>query len=191
MSFINKLKNKLETTAKETVTKAASQLTRQKKTIIFEELPASLEEFKTLEESSMQTPFDTAALTVLALSYYPADKNLSVSMLNFLRGPRPLSTMDLQFIADRFRDKDYVPRSYFKGAVPGNDYEPSEPYSIEIEDNPYSYQNDGYATLYVHSGGADNPRQVQLRKAKDGKWYLWDQFLLSDIRKPESENPWA
>ena len=191
MSFINKLKNKLETTAKETVTKAASQLTRQRKTIIFEELPSSLEEFKNLEEAAMLTPFDTAALAVLALSYYPADKELSISMLNFLRGPRPLSTMDLQFIADRFRDKDYVPRSYFKGATPANDYEPSEPYSIEVEDNPHSYQNEGYATLYLHSGGADNPRQVQLRKAKDGKWYLWDQFLLSDIRKPESENPWA
>ena len=26
---------------------------------------------------------------------------------------------------------------------------------------------------------------------KDGKWYLWDQFILSDIRQPESANPWA
>ena len=48
-----------------------------------------------------------------------------------------------------------------------------------------------YSTLYVSSGGADNPRQVQLRKAKDNKWYLWEQMLLADIRKPESENQWV
>jgi len=191
MSFMNKLKNKKQNAAKETLTKAAGNLTKQKRTIVFEDMPSTLEEFKALEEARMSTPFDTAALTVCALSYYPINKQLSIEMLNFLRGPRPLSGMDLQFIADRFRDKDYVPRSYFLGATPDNDYEPNEPYSIEVEDNPYSYQNEGYATLYIHSGGADSPRQVQLRKAKDEKWYLWDQFLLADIRKPESENPWA
>jgi len=191
MSFMNKLKNKMQNATKETLTKAAGNLTKQKRTIVFEDMPSTLEEFKALEEARMSTPFDTAALTVCALSYYPINKQLSIEMLNFLRGPRPLSGMDLQFIADRFRDKDYVPRSYFLGATPDNDYEPNEPYSIEVEDNPYSYQNEGYATLYIHSGGADSPRQVQLRKAKDEKWYLWDQFLLADIRKPESENPWA
>jgi len=45
--------------------------------------------------------------------------------------------------------------------------------------------------LYLQSGGADSPRGVQLRLAKDGKWYLWEQYLLADIRPPESTNPWA
>ena len=88
-------------------------------------------------------------------------------------------------------DKDYVPRSYFEGATPDNDYTPAEPYTIIVCENPYSYQNQGYATLYIKSGGADGLRSVQLREAKDGKWYLWEQFLLSDIRPPESTNPWA
>ncbi len=190
MAFMDKLKNKMQNAAKETLTKAAGNLGKQKRTIVIENMPMNLEEFKALKETQMATPFDTAAMTVVALSYYPINKQLSIDMLNELRGPRPLSGVDLQFIADRFRDKDYVPRSYFKGATPENDYEPSEPYSIEVEDNPYSYQNEGYATLYIHSGGADSARQVQLREAKNGKWYLWDQFLLSDIKKPESENPW-
>lgn len=191
MTFMDKLKNKVQNTAKQTISKAANNLTKQKKTIIFEEMPVTLEDFKALEETEMTSPFDTAALTVAALSYYPINSQLSIDMLNVLRGPRPLSALDLQFIADRFRDKDYVPRSYFKGAVPQNNYEPDEPYSIEVESGPYSYQNEGYVTLYITSGGADSPRQVQMRKAKDGKWYLWDQFLLADIRKPESEDPWA
>ena len=139
----------------------------------------------------MDNPFSTAALSVLAFCFYPENKDLSLQMLDFLRGPRPLSVMDKQFIADRFRDKDYVPRSYFDGATPINNYLPSEPYTITVGESPYSYQNEGYATLYITSGGADSPRSVQLRLAKDGKWYLWEQYLLADIRKPEDQNPWA
>lgn len=159
--------------------------------ITFYDLPETLEVFKVMAEAKQDTPFGTAALTVLAFCVYPENKELSLQMLDFLRGPRPLSVMDKQFIADRFRDKDYVPRSYFDGATPENNYQPSEPYTITVSENPYSYQNEGYATLYVTSGGADSPRSVQLRLAKDGKWYLWEQYLLADIRKPESENPWA
>ena len=123
--------------------------------------------------------------------FYPENKEESLKMLDFLRGPRPLSVMDKQFIADRFRDKDYVPRSYFEGATPANNYLPSEPYTVIVSDNPYSYQNETYATLYVRSGGADSLRSVQMRLAKDGRWYLWEQFILADIRQPESMNPWA
>ena len=159
--------------------------------IIFNCIPESLDVFKALAESEQSSPFGTAALTVLAFCVYPKNKELSLEMLDFLRGPRPLSVMDKQFIADRFRDKDYVPRSYFEGATPQNDYQPAEPYTIAVSENPYSYQNEGYATLYITSGGADSPRSVQLRLAKDGKWYLWEQYILADIRKPECENPWA
>ena len=159
--------------------------------IVFDKLPNNLDEFKVLANSLMNNPFGTTALTILAFTYYPKDQELSLAMVDYLRGPRPLSMLDKQFIVDRFREKDYVPRSYFEGAVPQNDYEASEPHTIVVSDNPYSYKNEGYATLYVSSGGADNPRQVQLRKAKDNKWYLWEQFILVDIRPCESTNPWA
>ena len=159
--------------------------------IVFNTLPDTFEEFVALPEAKMATPFDTAAMTVLAFCFYPENKELSLRMLDFLKGPQPLSPMDKQFIRDRFMDKDYVPRSYFDGATPENNYLPSEPYTITVSSNPYSYQNEGYATLYIKSGGADSPRSIQLRKAKDGKWYLWEQLILADIRKPESMNPWA
>ena len=158
---------------------------------MFPVLPTALEAFKALPQAAMSTPFDTAALTVLALSVYPQDKDLSLAMLEYLRGPRPLSPYDKQFIRDRFMDKDYVPRSYFAGATPQNDYTPAAPYTVTVFENPYSYTNEGYAKLLIQSGGADSPREVTLRLAKDGKWYLWEQFLLSGIREPESANPWA
>lgn len=165
--------------------------TNRTKDVVFPKLPETLAEFLALPQAALSDPFDAAALTVLALCFYPQDKDLSLSMLDALKGPRPLSPMDRQFIADRFRDKDYVPRSYFAGATPQNDYMPEEPYTIRVSENPYSYQDQGYARLSLTSGGADSPRSVQLRQAKDGKWYLWEQFLLADIRPPESNDPWA
>ena len=159
--------------------------------IVFSALPDTLADFRALPEAQLSTPFDTAAMTVLALCFYPEDRELSLSMLEYLRGPRPMNQMEKQFIADRFRSKDYVPRSYFAGAVPDNDYLPSEPYTITVQENQYSYEEDGFAKLFIPSGGADSPRPIKLRKAKDGKWYLWEQYLLTDIRQPESSNPWA
>ena len=159
--------------------------------VVFSNLPENAEQFKALPQAQLASPFDTAALTVLAFCFYPKDKAASLEMLNYLRGPRPLSTYDEQFIRDRFMDKDYVPRSYFTGAVPANDYQPSQPFTVRVSENPYSYQNEGYARMFLTSGGADSQRYVDLRLAKDGKWYLWEQYILSGIREPESTNPWA
>ena len=84
--------------------------------VVFAALPENAAQFKALPQAAMTSPFDTAALTVLALCFYPQDKDASLEMLDFLRGPRPLSTYDKQFIRDRFMDKDYVPRSYLRTA---------------------------------------------------------------------------
>ena len=159
--------------------------------VTFESFPASPEDIWAMPQGTLATPFETAALTVLALAYYPQNKDLSLGILKLLKGPAGLSEYEKQFIRDRFMDKDYVPRSYFDGATPQNDYAPSTPWTVKVQDNPYSYQNEGRATLYVTSGGADSPRPIKLRLAKDGKWYLEEQMVLADIRKPESENPWA
>lgn len=160
-------------------------------TIVFNSMPKTLEGFMSLPQAKLYTPFDTAALTVLALCVYPEDKNASLAMLDYLRGPRPMSGVEKQFIADRFRDKDYVPRSYMCGATPENNYTVPAPYAVEVSENPYSYAEQGYAKLYLTSGGADSPRPVKLRTAKDGLWYLWEQALLADIRKPTCADPWA
>ena len=159
--------------------------------VVFSRLPDTLEEFKAMPQASLSNPFDSAAMTVLAFCFYPQDKDLCLSMLQFLKGPREITPTEKQFIKDRFMDYDYVARSYFKGAVPGNDYLPSEPYTITVSEDPYSYDNEGYAYLQVRSGGADTPRKIMLRQGKDGKWYLWEQYILVGIRPPESTNFWA
>lgn len=162
------------------------------KVFAFDALPESLAEMQMLPEASLKDPFQTAALTVCALCAYAADRNVGTEMLNWLRGPRPLGPFDISFLNDRFRDgKTYVPFSYFKGAVPENDYTPSQPFTLTIETNPYSDANEGYKKLFVRSGGADNPREIILRRKGDGTWLLWDQMILVGIRDPKSADPWA
>lgn len=159
--------------------------------VVFAQIPQNQAELAALPQAAMQTPFDTAALFVAAMVVYPHNANEALAMINFLKGPQPLSSYDQQFIADRMRDKHYLPASYFNGASPQNNYQPTEPYTVVVSENPYSYDEQSYAKLYLQSSGADSPRPIKLRLAKDGKWYLWEQFLLADIRKPEADNPWA
>ena len=163
-------------------------------TVTLTQLPTCLTQLQQMPESAMQQPEHTAALTVAVLCLYPINREAALEMLEFLHGPKGLSAYDRQFLQDRFRDKDYVPRSYLAGATPQNNYEPSEPYTVTVFENPYSRDQlaDGYLTLHIRSGGADSPRQIKLRKKPStGQWFLWEQFLLSDIRPPVAADPWA
>ena len=163
----------------------------QRKEFVFPQLPETLEQMKALPEAKLQTPFQTAALTVCALCAYAADRKTGLEMLNWLRGPRPLSNFDRSFLDDRLRDgKTYVPFSYFQGAAPENDYFPSQPFTLVVESNPTSDDTEGYFKVTLRSGGADSPRSVQLRQKGDGTWLLWEQYLMSDIRLPKSRDPW-
>lgn len=99
---------------------------------------------------------------------------------------------DISFLNDRFRGgKTYIPFSYFSGATPENDYTPSQPYRITVESNHVSAAEQGYMKLFIPCGGADSPRPIKLRMRGDGKWFLWEQYLLTDIRTPKSADPWA
>ena len=96
------------------------------------------------------------------------------------------------FMKDRLNGKEYKVRSFFEGATPENDYTPNKPYVISVIENPYSFDNENWATLYVTSGGADNPRNIKLRKKPStGEWFLNDIQCLGDIRLPKSEDKWA
>ncbi len=161
--------------------------------ITWNELPKNLDELKTLPQADLKTPEGTAALTVAALAVFPTNREECYRMLNFLRGPRPLSVFEQQFIRDRFMDgKDYLVKSYFKGATPANNYTPDVPYVLEFSDNVAPFAEEGYKRLDIRSGGADTPRQVTLRlKPSTGEWFLWDQVLLVGIRMPVSQDPWA
>lgn len=187
MSIFDKIRKNVQTA----VTSAAAPAFGGEQTFTFAALPESLAQMQALPEAALTSPFATAALTVCALCAYAADKTIGRDMLNFLRGPRPLSNHEISFLNDRFSEVQYVPFSYFKGAVPANDYTPDTPFTITVTSGPYSDANEGYKKLYIKSGGADSPREIVLRRLGDGRWMLWDQFLLLSIRKSRTEDPWA
>lgn len=176
------------------VKNAASNMGNKTYNVTLSQMPVNLAQLQAMPEADLKAPEKTAALVIAALCIYPIDKEASCEMLEFLHGPKGLSGMDRQFLADRFRDKDYVPRSYFNGATPENNYEPTEPFTLTFFENPYSRDNlnEGYLTLHIKSNGADSARQIRLRtKPSTGQWFLWEQFLLSDVRVPVSADPWA
>lgn len=185
--------DKLKSTAQQAVVSAVQSAGNKRETFTFSALPESLAEMQALSEASLDTPFKTAALTVLALCAYAADSRAGTEMLNFLRGPRPLNGQELSFLNDRFRTgKTYLPFTYFAGSSPDNNYTPSEPYTITVESNHVSAQESGYMKLFIPCGGADDPRPIKLRRREsDGKWFLWEQYLLVGVRTPKSDDPWA
>lgn len=161
-------------------------------TFTFSTLPGNLAEMKALPEAALDSAYKTVALTILALCTYESDPAVTYEMLNYLKGPAEVSTYEKQFLKDRLNGKCYKVRSFFAGATPANNYQPTLPYSITVSETPYSFQEENWATLYVTSGGADNPRSIKLRKKPStGQWFLNEIQCLSDIRLPVEEDPWA
>ena len=155
-------------------------------------IPQNLQQMMQMPYAAMNNEFEVAALTVAVLCNYCQNPQATIEMLNYLRGPRPLSTMEIQFLRDRLSGKGYKPASFFAGATVENGYTPSVPYTITVEDNPYSYPDANFATMWVRSAGADSPRSIRLRKKPStGQWFLVEIQCLSDIRIPAAEDPWA
>jgi len=193
MSFLRK---KLAATKDEAVAAgktAADYVALGSETFIFDEIPMTLEALKARPEADLKDPYAVAALTVAALCVYPEDQDAAIEMLNFLKGPQPLSNYDLDFLSNRFADKDYVPGSYFAGSKPENNYTPDEPYTIKVSANAHSISEENYISLSLVSGGADSPRIIKLRyKPSAGQWFCWDYSgILLGIVVPVNENPWA
>lgn len=161
------------------------------KSYTFQALPTSVAELQALPEASMQDPYAVAALSVLALCQYKVSPETCFQMMNALMGPDPISNLAKSQVNDRLAGKTYKPYSYICGATPANNYQPAQPYVIKVSSNPYSFQNEGWATLYLTSGGGDNPRPVRLRqKPSTGQWFLVEVQYLGDIRLPAAEDKW-
>ena len=158
-------------------------------------LPVDLAGFEQLkQEVGTTSPEDVCALFLAALHVLTKNKQEGYVAVNALRGPRPLSRYEEQFLWDRLYDKLYLPKVYCEGAVPGNDYSPAQPVCITVYDDPRPQDvQQGYMRLYLRTAGADSPRAVTLRqKASTGEWFLWDYpAVMMGVRTPVSQDPWA
>lgn len=194
-SLMRSAGNALKTETAKAVNNAASSVGKGKnhtESFTFAALPTNVAELQALPEASLDSAFKTTALTIVALCAYEKDPDACIEMLNFLKGPAEVSTYEKGFIKERLNGKFYKTFSFFEGATPANGYKPTTPYVIKVSENPYSFDEENWATLYVTSGGADNPRPIKLRKKPStGQWFLNDIQCLADIRIPVADDPWA
>ncbi len=203
MGLFDSLKKQAESTIKREVSQginkavnnAAQSVAKGRnytETFTFASLPTNVAELQALPEASLDSAFKTTALTLAALCNYEHNSDATIEMLGFLKGPGEVSGFEKQFIKEHLGSERYKARSFFEGATPQNSYKPNVPYKITVIENPYSFDNENWATLYVQSGGADNPRPIKLRKKPStGQWFLVEIQCLADIRVPIEEDPWA
>ena len=197
-NMVSSERSKIANKVKQDVNKLANEAVRnfktQKKNFTFDKLPENFDELKSLPQADLKDPFGVVALVILAMNNYNKDLDKTVAMMNFLKGPSPLTGHELSRMKDQLAGRDYLMRSYFEGTSPENNYKPSEPFKITVFDHPNSYDNEksGYVTLWVKSSGADSDRQVRLRqKQSTGEWFLDEEYLTPGIRVPKEEDPWA
>ena len=157
----------------------------------FPALPVTYAELAASPYNDLRTPVNTAALFVVALNAYGHNRDEAIAMINYLRGPNPMSADDVRLLDEALVQKDTagcLAKSYLAGAVPENGYTPSQPYTIFVIDNPYTYLDTNvvreYAHLLVRCGGDDTPRAVTMRKSGNGLWHLWEHALFDDITPP-------
>ena len=75
--------DKLKSTAQQAVNSAAQSAGNRRETFTFSALPESLAEMQVLPEAGLDSPFKTAALTVLALCAYAAARKEENGRLYF------------------------------------------------------------------------------------------------------------
>ena len=83
MGIFDKLKSTANQAINTAANSAASAIGSKRETFTFAALPESLAEMQALPEACMDSPFKTAALTVLALCAYAADKNIGTGDAEF------------------------------------------------------------------------------------------------------------
>lgn len=87
--------------------------------VVIQKIPENLSEFEMLTAEGRQ-PERICALLLCALALFDRDKNVGTAAMNLLRGPKPMTPYDGQFLRDRLRGKAYLPLAYFEGATPEN-----------------------------------------------------------------------
>ena len=161
--------------------------------VIIQKIPENLQEFEVLAAKGQQ-PECICALFLCALALFERDKEAGTAAMNLLRGPKPMTPYDCQFLRDRLRGKSYLPLAYFEGATPGNNYQPRVPYMLNVLADPRLQDVEpGYLRVFLTTSGADSPRPMKLRqKVSTGEWFLWEySSILSGIRIPVAEDSWA
>ena len=159
----------------------------------FDKLPSTVEEFKTCQYLDLKDAHNTFAMFIVALEIFVQDEEAGKECINILRGPVPLSPMDVSFLRERLSDKKYLPMVYLNGATPSNNYTPSAPLTIVTKDDPAPQYagGDNFRRVFVKQEGFDNPRYATFR-SKGNDWFIYEYSgILMSVKTPAKEDPWS
>jgi len=193
-------------------------------TFTFSTIPTCYED---IVQYKLDSPYKTMALLILAFrTWRPGTGNNAdcMEMLDYLTNTnsaygnnvdssghkvsQKASTYNpwIQFIDDRMRDKyQYIANAYLDGAMPSNDYTPTEPISITVRQSvydPYKGQSSASDTVNLTDPalyqvlttipGADSDRYAIFYQDPRGDWRVYSDFwkgLLTGVKTPSSDIP--
>ncbi|MBR3570788.1 MAG: hypothetical protein IKN96_08370 [Oscillibacter sp.] len=193
-------------------------VTVKQHTFTFSTIPTCYED---IIQYKLDSPYKTMALMFMAFrTWTPQNKKDCLEMMDYLTNTdvdsgkkdadgRKLSKKfsEHQFWTDFVRDRmtqnekwRYIGNAYLDGAMPSNDYTPTEPYTVTVREsvyNPYK-PSDGHLTdptLYqvlTTIPGADNDRYGIFYQDQRGDWRVFGDYwkgLLTDVKTPNADIP--
>jgi len=163
------------------------------------EQPKNVEAFVTLRNAIAVTPEGGAAMFLLALKIYVDNPKLgeqcfviSVDKSLLKEGEvykaYKLANEDMDLIKRNIDNNKLIPNSYILGSSPENSYQVKLPYEYKFNVNLLGKAKDG-TKVFVKSSGADNKRQLMVKKNNRNLWKVttWSSVLIN-IKEPVEDD---
>ena len=154
----------------------------QSGTVTFNRFPASVEEFKSVQEKIGGEPHGAVALELMAAEMYRRNAAVGTECFKLCNTP-----MNINAQLNRWKEllgndvsyaRPYQIGAFLRGATPENNYTPQEPYTIEVRVNkarPYQKITDYQSTeLYLEvltKGKAHGSETVYVVKPNPCRYY--------------------
>ncbi len=157
----------------------------------------SFKKFEAAWEKDAKDPYDSIMYYIIAALNIPKDSKLADAMMTVVVSKRQCmedkkspSGLKLgktaRYYIGQFKEDKHIAISYV-----GGDWKKDYKYSkTKLTMTVTKTQNvdDKTKKIFIHSGGADSPRPVTVKKNKNGQWKLTSYgSLCVGVRKPASD----
>ena len=151
--------------------------------VSIEKIPATLEEFQTLQTELGTTPEGCVMLQLVAMEMYRRDKAVGLECLKLNNTTTNLGDVtrrlnELFNTSDEYYARPHLVSTYFKGAKPSNGFNPEKPYTIQVRKDPTRGDERSQLLkgivkhLQVYSDGYDTPwRGIDVVQQKGDTYY--------------------
>ena len=178
--------------------------------------------YEDIVQYKLDSPYKTMALMLLAFrTWTPTNQTDCAEMLDYLTNTAvysgktdasghklsqkfSLNQYWIQFLRDRMTQNNkyrYIGNAYLEGAMPDNNYTPSEPVTITVRQSVYDpfKPAGGHLTdpslrqVLISLPGSDSDRYSLFYQDQRGDWRVWGdnwKGLLTDVKTPGEDILW-